>query len=190
MLARLIILGVLASRPMHGYEIKKQLEEWAVEEYVPISYGSIYYNLERMEREGLVSGESVKNSRRPERRLYRITERGRRELAELLRKNYFKIEREYYPFDVGISLMPLMSREEVLEALDMRIRVAETHIRELRREKERMKGRIPFFALAVFDHYLYHLEAEKRWLEELRGEVERRKSYFEDFEFSGERKGR
>lgn len=189
-MARLIILGILSSKPMHGYEIKKQLEEWAVEEYVQISYGSIYYNLERMEKEGLVRGESVKNSRRPERRLYSITERGREELAKLLRRNYFEVEREYYPFDVGVSLMPLMPREEVLEALEKRIRVAEEHLEELRREKEQMKGRIPFFALAVIDHYLYHLEAEKRWLEELRGEVKRRKNYLEDFGPRGERKGR
>ena len=184
MIARLVILGVLryAGRPMHGYEIKKKLEEWAIGEYAQFSYGSIYYNLERMEKEGLVESKVVKNSRRPERKLYSLTDRGEEELIRLLRKNYFEVERIYYPFDVGVSLMPLLPWEEVLEALKVRIRIAKEHIEGLRREKAEFQGKIPFFALAIFDHYIYHFEAEKKWLEELKREVEKRKDYFEDLQ--------
>jgi len=183
MITKLVLLGILFSRkePMHGYEIKRQLEEWAVGEYARISYGSIYYNLEKMEKEGLVASKSVKNSRRPERRLYSITERGKEELMRLLRKNYFETERPYYPFDVGVCLMPLIPREEVLKALAKRIKIAERHIKELLKEKAELEGKVPFFVLAVIDHYLLHLKAEKKWLEDLKKEVERR-SYFEDIE--------
>ena len=167
---------------MHGYEIKRQLEEWAVGEYARISYGSIYYNLEKMEKEGLVASKSVKNSRRPERRLYTITEKGKEELMKLLRKNYFETERPYYSFDVGVCLMPLMPREEVLKALAKRIQVAERYIKELSEEKAELKGKAPFFILAIIDHYLLHLRAEKKWLEDLKKEVEKRRSYFGDIE--------
>ena len=56
MVTRLILLGILAhsKKPIHGYEIKQVLKRWAVGEYANISYGSIYYNLEKMEKEGLV----------------------------------------------------------------------------------------------------------------------------------------
>ena len=184
MMSKLVILGVLSygNKPMHGYEIKKRLEEWAVGEYAEVSYGSIYYNLERMEKEGLVTAKSVKDSKRPERKLYRLTRKGKAELRRLLRRNYFEIERVYYPFDIGVTMMSLMSRRTVLRALKKRIRFTEEHIEELRREKAELQGKIPFFALAVFDHYLYHLEAEKKWLENLKEEVERRENYFEDFE--------
>jgi len=188
MITKLVLLGILSysKKPMHGYEIKKQLEEWAVGEYSRISYGSIYYNLERMEKEGLVTSKSVKNSRRPERRLYSITEKGKKELLKLLRKNYFEIERPYYSFDIGVCMMPLMQREEVLKALNKRIRMAKEHIDELREEKAQLEGKVPFFVLAVFDHYVYHLEAEKKWLENLKKEVEERRNYFEDFKPSEE----
>lgn len=188
MLSKLILLGVLShsKKPMYGYEIKKQLEEWAVGEYSQISYGSIYYNLERMEREGLVTGEVVKNSKRPERKLYSITEKGKVEFMKLLRKNYFEIERVYYPFDVGVAMMPALSKEEVIKALDKRIRHTEKHIEMGSKEKAELEGKLPFFALAIFDHYLYHFEAEKKWLENLKKEVEKekREGYFEDFETS------
>jgi len=184
MITKLVLLGILFSRkePMHGYEIKRQLEEWAVGEYARISYGSIYYNLEKMEKEGFVASRSVKNSRRPERRLYSITERGKEELMRLLRKNYFETERPYYPFDVGVCLMPLMPREEVLKALAKRIKIAERHIKELLKEKAELEGKVPFFVSAIIDHYLLHLEVEKKWLGGLKKEVERRRSYFEDIE--------
>jgi len=187
MITRLVLLGILFIRkePMHGYEIKRQLEEWAVGEYARISYGSIYYNLEKMEKEGLVASKSVKNSGRPERRLYSITERGKEELMRLLRKNYFETERPYYRFDVGVSLMALMPREEVLKALAKRIKIAERHIKELLKAKAELEGKVPFFVSAIIDHYLLHLEAEKKWLENLKKEVERRRSYFEDIK-SGE----
>lgn len=188
MQTKLILLRILSygKRLMHGYEVKKQLKEWAVGEYAEISYGSIYYNLERMEKEGLVAGETVKDSRRPERKLYGITEKGKAELMKLLRKNYFEIRRGYYPFDIGVSMMPLMPKEVVLEALDKRIRAAEGLMEALRKQKAEVKGKIPFFALSIFDHYLYHLEAEKNWLRNLKEEVERRKDYFEDLRSSGE----
>ena len=187
MITKLVLLGILFSRkkPMHGYEIKRQLEEWAVGEYARISYGSIYYNLEKMEKEGLVASRSIKNSRRPERRLYTITEKGKKELMKLLRKNYFETERPYYAFDVGVCLMPLMPREEVLKALAKRIQVAKRYIKELLEEKAELKGKVPFFVLAIIDHYLLHLHAEKKWLEDLKKEVEKTRSYFEDIE-SGE----
>lgn len=184
MITKLAILGLLSYRkkPMHGYEIKKQLEDWAVGEYSEISYGSIYYNLERMEKEGFVASENVKDSKRPERRLYSITPIGEKELRKLLRKNYFEMERFYYQFDIGVSLMPLMPKSEVLKALNKRINTIEEHLAEIRRERAELEDKLPFYVLAIFNHYLYHFEAEKKWLEELKNEVEKRESYFEDFE--------
>ena len=175
MVVRLILLGILSHnrRPIHGYDIKSKLKEWAVGEYAPLSYGSIYYNLERMENEGLVTSRVVKNGKRPERKLYSITEKGESELMSLLRKNYFEIERPFYPFDIGVSMFKLMPKGEVMEALNKRIGVAKEHIDMGLREKAQLEGRIPFFALAIINHYLYHFEAEKKWLEGLMGEVEK-----------------
>lgn len=181
------ILGILSytKKPLHGYQIKKRLEEWEVAEYAEISYGSIYYNLEKMEQEGLIKGKTVKNSKRPERKLYVITEKGKKELVRLLRKNYSTIERIRDPFDIGLSFMPLLQKEEVLKALDKRIRFCKEHIRCLAKEREELEGKIPFFAIAIIDHALCHFEAEKRWLENLRKEVEKREDYFADFNLGG-----
>jgi len=182
MTTKLILLGILAhaNRPMHGYEIKKTIEEWAVGEYARISYGSIYYNLDKMEDEGLVTSKTVKNSKRPERKVYRLTEKGKAEFMRLLRKNYFDIEeRVYYPFDVGVVFMPALPKREVIEALEKRIQSVEKMLEMHYKVRDELKRKAPFFVPAIVDHHLLHWEAEKSWLENLKKEVEKRENLLE-----------
>ena len=179
MIAKLILLGILnnTNNPLHGYEIKKILKEWFVEEYADISYGSIYYNLERMEKEGLVKGKTIKNSKRPERKLYRITEKGRTEFLNLLRKNYFEVEFEkiFFPFDVGVLFMPALTKDEVIKALNKRIHYIKNLLNEHRKIRSKMEDKEPFIALAIMDHHILHWKAELKWLESLKAKVEESK---------------
>lgn len=182
MSTRVLLLGVLSlnRKPMHGYEIKKTLKEWAVGEFTDVSYGSIYYNLEEMERDGLVESKVVKNSKRPERKLYSITKKGEAEFITLLRKIYFEVENEkiLFPFDVGVCFMPVLSKKEIMEALDKRIKFIQQQLKEHYNVRKGLEGKIPFFALTILDHHLLHFEAEKRWLKNLKKEVE---IHFEEF---------
>ena len=53
--SRLLILGVLRVRePIHGYDIRRELELWRAEQWANIAYGSIYCTLSKMSQEGLV----------------------------------------------------------------------------------------------------------------------------------------
>ena len=96
------------------------LEDWKISEFAEISFGSLYYNLEKMEKDGLVESRVVKNSARPERRLYSITEAGKKEFMNMLRRNYFEVERFRFSFDVGLLFMPSLPKEEAIEALNRR----------------------------------------------------------------------
>jgi PadR family transcriptional regulator, regulatory protein AphA len=77
-----VILGFLSWGPRSGYEIKTVVDRstrffWAA------SYGQIYPELKRLERDGLIEGENAPTGRRP-RRVYRLTPAGRRELESWL----------------------------------------------------------------------------------------------------------
>jgi DNA-binding PadR family transcriptional regulator len=69
-------LSVLADKPMHGYEVIRELEARSGGRWRP-SPGSIYPMLQLLEDEGLIRGEG-KNGKR----VYEITEEGRRALAD------------------------------------------------------------------------------------------------------------
>ena len=76
----LLILSCLAREPMHGYHIAKSLEQQS-EGYFAMREGTLYPHLHQLEKDGLVEGywETVSGDRR--RRYYRITGKGKAELA-------------------------------------------------------------------------------------------------------------
>src|ERR1700761_9072062 len=73
---RAAVLALLADRPMHGYEMIKEIEERSEGAWTP-SAGSIYPMLQLLEDEGLIRGEDVDGKRR-----FTLTEAGRSEQAE------------------------------------------------------------------------------------------------------------
>ena len=50
----LVILSLLAERPMHGYEVNAELERRQARDWVAISRPQIYYSLEKLTRQGLL----------------------------------------------------------------------------------------------------------------------------------------
>src|SRR4051812_44134149 len=60
---RAAVLALLAERPMHGYEMIKEIEERTQGAWTP-SAGSIYPMLQLLEEEGLIQGEESDGKRR------------------------------------------------------------------------------------------------------------------------------
>src|SRR4051794_40159285 len=78
---RFPLLALLASGPAHGYELKQALEQRFGSVLPPLNAGQIYTTLSRLERDGLVDDDAVAQDGRPNKRVYRLTERGRAELS-------------------------------------------------------------------------------------------------------------
>ncbi len=74
---RLYLLKLLDEGPRHGYDVIRELEDRFMGLYSP-SAGTIYPRLTRLEAEGLVTHEVAADGRK----VYRITDAGRSELAE------------------------------------------------------------------------------------------------------------
>jgi DNA-binding PadR family transcriptional regulator len=70
---RAAVLALLAERPMHGYEMIKELEERTGSAWVP-SAGSIYPTLQLLEDEGLIKGSESEGRRR-----FELTDAGRKD---------------------------------------------------------------------------------------------------------------
>lgn len=72
---RLYLLKLLAEEPRHGYDVIRLLEDRFLGLYAP-SAGTVYPRLARLEAEGLVAHEELNG-----RKVYRLTEAGREDLA-------------------------------------------------------------------------------------------------------------
>jgi DNA-binding PadR family transcriptional regulator len=73
---RTALLTLLADKPMHGYDLIRELEERSGGMWRP-SPGSIYPTLQMLEDEGLVTSEAQDGKK-----VYSLTDAGRAELAE------------------------------------------------------------------------------------------------------------
>ncbi|HET6810256.1 MAG TPA: helix-turn-helix transcriptional regulator [Acidimicrobiales bacterium] len=73
---RLFLLMLLDEQPQHGYDLIKMVEDRFLGMYTP-SAGTVYPRLQSLEDEGLIEHEEIDG-----RKVYRLTEAGRRELDE------------------------------------------------------------------------------------------------------------
>ena len=77
-----LILSLVAERPMYGYQIAKELERRS-EGYFDFKEGTLYPALHRMEKEGLLRGEWQVVVEGPSRKYYHITKKGKRALVDV-----------------------------------------------------------------------------------------------------------
>src|SRR5262245_64032145 len=83
----LVILSLLAERPMHGYEVNAELERREARDWVAISRPQIYYSLDKLTRLGLLLETASKNPvLGAESRVLSSSEKGRSSLAQALNK--------------------------------------------------------------------------------------------------------
>jgi len=83
MALRYALLGLIAEKPRHGYEIKKEFEG-SVGFFWNAHLSQIYPELTKLEEEGLLSKELVIQEERPNKALYTITAKGNEELRKWL----------------------------------------------------------------------------------------------------------
>lgn len=81
MSTRHILLGLLATGPRHGYDLKRRHDE-RFPQARPLAYGQVYTTLQRLVRDGLAEIEETGSDGGPERTTYRRTDAGARELAD------------------------------------------------------------------------------------------------------------
>jgi PadR family transcriptional regulator AphA len=74
-----VLLGLLAIESMSGYDLG-QMIRGSVGHFWNESYGQIYPNLKRLEKGGFVNCKTERHKGKPDRRVYSITEKGRKRL--------------------------------------------------------------------------------------------------------------
>ena len=119
-----ICLGVLTLGDKTGYEIKKHFER-AFSHFFVAGFGSIYPALSALTRDGFVTQRDVAQSKRPDKKVYSITPRGRALLMEALVETppRHKVRSE---FAVLLYFAHLLPRDRLAALLDERTRDIET----------------------------------------------------------------
>ncbi|MDH3663457.1 MAG: PadR family transcriptional regulator, partial [Alphaproteobacteria bacterium] len=113
-----LCLGVLTERDLTGYEIKQHFEE-AFSHFFVAGYGSIYPALADLTRRGLVSCTSVLQEKRPDKKVYSLTPKGREALIQELMATppRHKVRSEFLVLMVFAHLLPPAKVAEIADAM-------------------------------------------------------------------------
>lgn len=174
MTVRMVILGLLRERPLYGYELKHVIEDH-MGDWTSIAFGSIYFALDKLSKEGFVEKVSVEQEgKRPSRSVYQITDAGRDEFMRLLREGWQDVERQYFELDVCLFFMRYLPLDEAKEYLRRRRVILEHSLTEVQKHRDEQLAipEVPALAGAIFDHTLVHTEAELRWVSDLLEKME------------------
>lgn len=166
----LYILGLLQRfGSQHGYQIKKIISE-QLADFTQIKLPTIYYHLEKMQKDGLLLANSEKSDMRPEKVVYSITDKGIAEFKAMLNKQLafdyrptFELDSVFYfssyidPTDIAVNL------KKYIEKLTNIISLLATHKKEtLEYVPDDMKSMV----YIIFSHHERHYKAELEWAEE------------------------
>jgi DNA-binding PadR family transcriptional regulator len=101
----LVILSLLAERPMHGYQINLELERRNVRDWAALSRPQIYYSLEKLAAAGLIRArESEDPAAGPDRSVFETTAKGRHALSDALERDDWTTQRDRPAFLTWMAL--------------------------------------------------------------------------------------
>jgi len=159
----LAILGLLKERPMHGYQLNRELSEqlgglWRV------SYGSLHPSLRRLERQGAITSEPGTGARR--KTVYAITPDGERLFLELLEETPQENQTEDARFRVRLAFFRYLPPETRVRLLERRRQALETRLDDVKAHL-RDSATTDDYQRALLDHARVGTESDIAWLTDL-----------------------
>lgn len=172
MSVRNAILGLLAKKPRHGYELRAAFSAVVGGATWDVKPAQIYTTLERLAESGLVQTKSdLGEGREPDRRIYAITRDGRGALKEWFNDG---VPTEHQRDEFFVKLMiGLISGEadpsKIIQTQRARL-YQELHDATAQRDLYDPHSEMTYIFL--LDKTIMHLEADLRWLDMIEMRIE------------------
>ncbi len=170
----LAVMACLTERPMHPYEMAATMRTRGQDASIRLNYGSLYGVVETLLKRGLIEEqEVVREGRRPERTVYRITDDGRTEVDEWLAELLGTSAKEFPKFEAGLSLMGVLPPARVVALLDQRVAMLHERLSELDAIVDAATGNgVPRLFLTEMDYERALVDADCAFTEQLARDIE------------------
>ena len=157
------LLGLLAERPMHGYELDELITRRGLREWTEIGFSSIYFLLAKLERKGCIRPKGAPAAPKA-RKEYEITAEGRRNLGAAALAMIAEPAPRHSPLLVALANWPSLDPARAIAALRQRRGATSADIDRLRARWQAQRP-LPAFVDSLFSYGLALAEAELGWLD-------------------------
>lgn len=161
---RLLLLGAVSLfEPVNGYQIRRELVSWNIEEWANIRPGSIYHGLATLAQRGELVRHDLRDGGR-EVAVYELSELGRAEFRRLFEEALTRV-RPTTPlaFQTALSMLPLVERDAARRLLRTRLDNLDRATSEAAR-KAVPENQVPPHVTAIMDYWDRVAGVERQWL--------------------------
>lgn len=187
--AELLVLGLVAEMPRHGYELERVIDHRGMREWTQIGFSSIYFVLGKLEKAGLVTAKKASRVRsKPAtqtkpgsktstaskaktqsppspkaRKSYALTAAGRKALVAKTLSALKNVRPTYSSVLLGMLHWPVLDRDSALDALHQRGNAVQEELHRLATIQIEQQP-LPDYVEALFDFSTGQLKAEAEWI--------------------------
>ncbi|MBD3198158.1 MAG: hypothetical protein GF317_24120 [Candidatus Lokiarchaeota archaeon] len=169
-----IVLGLIAEEPSHAYQLNKKIDERGMRDWTSIGESSVYRVIKDLEEDGYADRwiEEVDNRII---KVYKITEKG----INTLETQVFNVLKEFNGkndenFYVAFSMLPMLSKERQIKALEHSKSIIEKHRIDLEEMLEE-NSNMPLNVTGLFIHPIEILKTDIKFLDWVLNEIEKGK---------------
>jgi len=158
---KLLLLGLLNSSDMYGYQINEMIDQH-LGTSVQLTKPTAYRYLNQLAEEGYISSTAEQDGNRPVRKVYSITPKGKEAFNTMLRESLANYAPSPSHSTIAIAFLDEVSPEEALPLLEKR----QQKIRNLLEGFSADVDHSGSFSYMI-SHQIRHLEAEWAWLNDI-----------------------
>ncbi|MFX1532814.1 MAG: PadR family transcriptional regulator [Promethearchaeota archaeon] len=178
------VLGLVAEskEPVNGQTLEKVIQNREMRVWTKIGKSSVYHALKKLENTKLLQSEKKvierAGSSPPVTKIfYDITNEGKQKLRQAIINTIARAEKVIDPFDIALANAPLLSKTELVEALNDRLKKIEQRQQLLSEKLSSFKHEVTglcdeglptheniLFVQGLFSRPLEFLNCEKKWI--------------------------
>src|SRR5262245_20301805 len=164
----LAVLGLLKDRPMHGYQLTREVGE-SLGGFWRVSYGSLYPTLKRLQADGAITAANPEG--RPtggrKKTVYEITPEGERLFLDLLQEAPQEGSSEDARFRVRLAFFRYLPPETRVRLLERRRDLLEDRLSAMDESLRGARDRVDDYTLALMEHGRRATISDIDWLDGL-----------------------
>ena len=165
MSVRHAVLGLLAQRPRHGYELRAAFQALVGGEVNwDIKPAQIYTTLARLEQGGLVVEDSVEQDAGPEKRIYALTLPGREALQEWF-ANGIEPEHQHDEFFLKLMIGLVSGVADPYRLIQTQRAHLFQELHDITEQRSQADPAASWPGILLLDKTIMHVEADLRWLD-------------------------